>query len=940
MFQHTRLFKAYIQQRKAKTLAELSAVMKLDWLDTKDYRIINTMEGLEWAISCIEKAPIIGVDTETTGLNICNLSNDNPLKDKIVGMSISWERNQGIYIPFEHVCFTNLDKSVALTRLKPYLESKSIVTHNGLFDGKVFYDEGIRLNITQDTMLMYFNMDSTVSKGSKGLKALTTRKYGYEVIELSDIFESESDAGLFQYVEYELVKAYACADSDHTLMLFMDSFMDLLPGQIKSYRLDVRVQNELVRSEYFGKGVDMDLLKKLSAINSEDIQTLEYLIYSYVGGSLAVKHGLDPAGNMYRFNIASSQDLVDILFNKMGYEIPIGLRSKDKLSVDKYTLRALMDIPSKGEDLAFESISLPQIVERDGKQVLISSDGESVLLKWSDLRTKGCKLAHMITKCRKLEKLRSSFFAPLIQNNYEGKYFSSIKMTRAETARLVDFIQTLDASLKKLIVPLERDKKPQYLLDFDFAQIEYRVMAGEAGVTSVVEKLENPEADYHREGGSLILGKAPEDITNSERKSLKSINFGIPYGMSSRGILQSRYGIGLTEEETKEHLAEIEQMLKQWDSGLHQIAVMLNSYRDKACTPVSDATLPPHLRGRTMGRIANIMGRTRLFNLEDMTSQKRGSIRRQAGNYPIQSFAREVYCVAFCDFCDACKREGLMDVLVPDETKATGYRFENKVNIMAYIHDECLMSVDGDVNHEFLYKLIYENCMKKIKGYPRFYCGINVINNWYEGKDDKFEAPIGYVEECIKQNPPKLVPWDTDHKSLALDGITRYMIRRIDQELVSIDPRTSDGVFDLPYLVPRFKNYFVKPKVAAYIGLCAKPDDSKGWDDFGVVSIESFALYKFKDSTLRDMNGNIIHLARDSEEYKPKAGFIYEQLKEDSEEYRQWVTEYMDTAEGAFSEDDSVSALDETSETISKEVIDILNQEFIPDAEVSWSFKE
>ncbi len=937
MFQHTRLFDSYVQQRKAKTLAELKAIMKLDWLDSKDYQIVNTEEKLEWAISQIEKAPIIGVDTETTGLNICDLSSDNPIKDKIVGMSISWTRNQGIYIPFEHVCFNNIDKAWALTRLRPYLENKSIVTHNGLFDGKVFYDEGIRLNITQDTMLMYFNMDSTVSKGSKGLKALTTRKYGYEVIELSDIFESESDAGLFQYVEYELVKAYACADSDHTLMLFMDSFQDLLPGQIKSYRLDVRVQNELVRSEYFGKGINMDLLHSLSKINADDIQILETLIYQYVGGTLARMHGLEANGNMYRFNIASSQDLVDVLFHKLGYDIPQGLKDKGKLSVDKYTLRALQDIPADGPDEVFNSLTAPTLASINGKQVLLSTDGETVLLEWDKLKTKGCKLAHMISKIRKLEKLRSSFFNPLLQNNFEGKYFSAIKMTRAETARLVDFIQTLDGSLKKLIVPLAYKEKPQYLVDFDFAQIEYRVMAGEAGVTSVVEKLENPEADYHREGGSLILGKPPEDITGSERKSLKSINFGIPYGMSARGILQSRYGIGLTPEETEIHLAEIEQMLVQWDKGLHQIAVMLNNYRDKALTPVSDGSLPPHLKGRKMGRIANVLGRTRMFNLSDMSNQKKGSIRRQAGNYPIQSFAREVYCVAFCDFCDACKKAGLMDTRVPDPRRATGFRFENKVNIMAYIHDECLMSVDGDVNHEYLYKLIYENCMKKIEGYPRFYCGVNVISNWYEGKDDKFEAPVGYVQECVQHDPPVLVSWDTNHKKLALDGITDYMIRRIDRELQMIDPRTAQGYFDLPYLVPKFKNYFVKPKVSVYIGLNSKPQDDVAWDDFGAVSIESFAQYKFKQCVIKDMSGKLETLTRATDEYSPKQKPIFIEMERESEEYHRWIEEFGDVTEDSFSQQENEPSKDLT---IDDSVIDLINDEFGHDAIVSWSFKE
>ncbi len=600
--QSTREFNSQIRQRKARTLAELMCTMKLDWLARKNYSIVNTLDAFEEALVHIKVAQILGIDTETTGLNICDLSMDNPIKDKMVGMSISWERDQGIYIPFEHVLFNNLDKAYVLKRLMPYLETKSFVTHNGLFDGKVFYDEGIRLNITQDTMLMYFNLDSTVSKGSKGLKALTTRKYGYEVIELSDIFESESDAGLFQYVEYELTKAYACADSDHTLMLFMDSFQDLLPGQIRSYALDIRVQNELIRSEYFGKGIDMKLLEQLNAVNTLDMKRIEELIYTYVGGTLAAKHGMtDHKSPQYRFNISSTQDLGYVMFELLGYEVPVELQGSEKLSIDKFTLKALMNVETTDKDEIFE-----QQVTEDWMSSITDYDfvwatkKDNVLIEQKEMRYKKYKIACLVTKYRKLEKLRSSFFTPLLVNNFEGKLFSGIKMTRAETARLVDFIQTMDKYLKKLIIPLDGATKTRYIVDFDFAQIEYRVMAGEAKVTSVCEKLQNSEADYHREGGSLVIGKAPEDITGEERSSLKSVNFGIPYGMSAFGILNNRYGLGLDPEERKLRLSEIKEMLNNWDIGLHSIKEMLNRYRTSAITPVENSTLPPHFSTPTI----------------------------------------------------------------------------------------------------------------------------------------------------------------------------------------------------------------------------------------------------------------------------------------------------------------------------------------------------
>lgn len=859
---YTTLFTEYTHSRRAKTLSELKHTLNLDWLKNKDYRLINTPQGLDWAIEQIKRAPIIAVDTETTGLMIYNISDDNPLKSKIVGMSISWERNQGIYIPFRHKCFPNLDLAYVLRKLQVYLETKSIITHNGLYDAKVFYDLGIRLNITQDTFLMYFNIDSTVGKGSKGLKAITHRMYGYDVIELSDIFDSERDAGLFAYVDEEVCKAYACADADHTFMVFMDSFSSLLPGQIKAYQLDVRVQNELVRSEYEGKGIDISLLHKMNEINNKDLAVLENLIYSYVGIKLSEKHGQINYKSRYTFNISSGSDLQYVLFELLGYDIPDELQAKfaanGKVPVDKYTLKALNKPTTSEIDEVFEYLVPDDIMSSIVDMGVTGAD--AVLMYKKDLQFKAYKLPALITKYRKLMKLKTAFFAPLSKDYFAGRYFSGIKMARAETGRLVDFIQTLDKGLKKLVCPL---KPGEYLLDFDFAQIEARCMVGLSGMKELAGHLDDPEADYHREAGSLILKIPAEDMTDAERKKVKSVNFGIPYSMSAYGILQSQYGIGLSKEQRDKCLAEINDTLDLWYASMTPIKDMLNRYRDQALTPVSQTSLPSFLKGHQIGRISNPLGRTRLFYLDNASKQKQSSIRRQAGNFPIQSFAREIFCSAFCDLDDAMKKAGLIDIKVPDDTKPLGYRFENKVKIMAYIHDECLMSIDASVNPYFMYKLINDNCMKHIPGHPTYYCGINVIANWYEGKSSKFEAPVRYVWQMIETNPSVFrEPISAEEtRDQVLAGIREYCLKRVEDELARISPQANQHIYDLREIVPRFKNYAVKPLVESHLKLHRKPNkDEHGNyvnEDYVKVSIETLIAYrKYTDNVFIDLDGS------------------------------------------------------------------------------------
>lgn len=860
-------FKSSIHRREVQTLHTLKQTLDLSWLTKKDYRIINTHDQLDWVIRKCWAAPIIALDTETTGVNICNLPEDSRFKDHMVGMSLSWERNQGVYIPFDHTEFKNMELSYALRKLKPLLTKQKIITHNGLFDGKVFYDLGIKLNITQDTLLMHFSLDSRVGKGTKALKSIVRRMYGYDVIELSDIFKHAEDYGMFRYVGEELCKAYACADSDHTFMVFMDTFPALLPSQLKSYTLDIRVQNNLIRSEYFGKGINIQLLNVLDEINNRDIQAIGDFVFTYVGTYLNYKHTGQLRRTKYKFNISSSQDLTKILFNLLEYPIPPGLENK-KLSVDKHTLKAVIKLKSEESDPILDFLLPEPILTSavDYPEMRLSRDSsDALLISKEAVGDKLCKVAVWVQQYRKLFKLKGTFFSMLVRDQKRGKLFSGIKMANAETARLVDIIQTLDKLLKKAIVPLETG---EYLIDFDFAQMEYRVMVGLANMPGLKLMLDNPEKDYHREGGKLILGKPAEDIDDDERKDLKAVNFGIPYQMSAQGIVDSKEGLSLSKEEKAKAVAETEELLRKWEDKMYPISNMLNTKRREALIPIEDYLLPDFLKGSCVGKVENAIGRRRLFDLSNMSSSKKASIGRQAGNYPIQSFAREIFCESFCDFSDACIREELMDIKIPDETKPLGYRYGYKVAIMAYIHDECLMSIAPDVNPHFIYKLIYENCMKEITNHPRYYCGINVITNWYEGKSSKFEAPVRFVMEQVALNPPKLImPRSPEEiRDSVCDELKEYALRRTEEELLKISPMTAQGIYDMSEIVPRFKDYHVRPLVLTYLKPCREIPKKPEAEVLVPVIVETLLRYRGKPAIIKQLDNTYLYLTGEENE--------------------------------------------------------------------------
>lgn len=860
------------------SLNELRSKMDLSWLEKKDYRVITDESEFDAVFEEMHRYKLFGFDTETTGLNIFNLSRDNQMRDQLVGICMSWKGNQGIYLPFEHTRFKNLDKKYVLRKLGPFLESRNLVLHNGMYDGKVMYQEGILLNIVHDTRTLYFNIDSNVSRGSKGLKALSERMYGYPIIEFEDIFDTSSDYGLFRVLPEDLVKSYACADPDHTLQLFIDSFGFLTEGQRRSYALDMKLERELVRSEYYGKGVDMKLCKEFSGYNDENLERLSDAIYRYAHYLVCKKRNFDYSDSKYIFSISSSDELAHLFYNLLGYKVLKVHEDTGRPSVDKFVLKSMLREEEPGMD-EFEENLLNTIekssLAKAGYDWL--SDGDKILIDRKKFNTYKYKLPYLIQVWRKLEKDKTSFYAKLLDNNYEGKFFSDISQTSTQTARLTDFIQTLVGSLKHLIVPYNPDT--QYFIDFDFAQIEYRVMAGLSGIDWLVERLKDPEADYHREGGSIIVGKAPEDITKSERSSLKSVNFGIPYGMSAKGIMENRYGIGLPPVEREKRLKEIQDLLSTWESKLYQIANMLNSYRDKAITPVDGRLLKVPLKGKKIGRIDNPLGRSRVFYLDKMDESDIASIRRQAGNYPIQSFAREIYSMAIVRLCAALKEHGLMDIKVPDETMPSGYRLENKVVIIAYIHDECLLNVDKDVSPNLIQKLIYDNCMIELKGHPNYYCGINVVTNWHEGKEDAYEAPVKYAK-WVSENYDDLIKTyspECCQRDFVFDQIKDYMTKRVAEEICKFVPDVFETkVLYLDRVVSRFKNYFVKPKISSFWPLWREVLDSSkqspdmyknditkdlcknagfDYDDYTAVLLETYLLAVLGDLDVVYPNG-------------------------------------------------------------------------------------
>ena len=815
-----------INATKIKTLQQIKLSMDLSWVEKKDYRVIKTRREVKQIAQEIKDAGFYAFDTETTGLNIFNMKRDNPDRDILVGICLSWKQDQGVYIPFEHKRFDNVDKSDTFKILQEVFEKVPCVTHNGIYDGKVMYAEGVKLNIKHDTFHMLFNIDGDINHFPRGLKNLIEYFFHYTPIEFEDIFTYEKDYRLFRFVDEDVARIYGCSDADGTLKCFFKLMPLLQKVHYKGYKRHIELMPHIIRSEYEGKTIDIRLLKEKSDINRKDLDNIQELIFKYVGADLCYRQTGVIGNQVYKFNINSIPELSAILFTKMEYP-----RKNDR-GLDKSVLRWWAGMKTADTD------TIDPVADKVFDKDIISCDGKTVLMTRNALLYCKCRMALLIQLYRKLAKNQSSFFDPILLGTSDGKYYSSINVCRAATYRMIDVIQTLDGNLKEVVAPPE----DCYQIGYDYCQIEARCMVGLAGFATYVEMLNNPEADYHTISAAVIEKIKPIFVTKKLRKKYKPVNFGIPYGIGPKSMLEQGQGIGLSPEVYKKALAEVVEAIAKWKVGMAPVWDMLEGARDDALTPLEDeAEKPFFLRGKAVGRVMSPYGRARYFVLENLTDATIGSIRRKAGNFPIQSFAFDIYIEGIIRLGRCLEKEGLMDIKVPDDYSPLGYHFENKVVFREYVHDEVQMTIDKSINPKWMMKKIYENCIIGIEGHPTYYIGASIVKNWGESKAGDHEVPFAWLEE-LPDNLPKYGGYsDTIQHDIDMECSEFIKTRTIEEfaklgrDIWTLEEMTIEELFEFEsyYLIGKMCDYFSEGRRKAM------KEEKCGYNDEFVASLES-----------------------------------------------------------------------------------------------------
>ncbi|MDQ7032511.1 MAG: DNA polymerase I [Desulfonauticus sp.] len=219
-----------------------------------------------------------------------------------------------------------------------------------------------------------------------------------------------------------------------------------------------------------------------------------------------------------------------------------------------------------------------QIYKLAGKEFNIRSSQQLSKVLFEDLKLKGTKktatgffstsesaleslkgehpIIELILKYRTLEKLRSTYLAPLPEKvDASGRLHTTFNQLATATGRL----SSSNPNLQN--IPVRGEYGPRVrecfiapsdclLISADYSQIELRILAHFSEDPVLLKAFEQDE-DVHTATACLIFGKHKEEVNVEDRRIAKTINFGLLYGMGPQKLARE---LGITLNQAKEFI--------------------------------------------------------------------------------------------------------------------------------------------------------------------------------------------------------------------------------------------------------------------------------------------------------------------------------------------------------------------------------------------------
>ena len=461
-------------------------------IDRSRYETLLTEADLNRWVEKLNQAKLFALDTETDNLDY--------MAANLVGISFALENGEAAYLPLQLDYLgapKPLEKTTALSLLKPVLENPAIqkVGQNFKYDLTIFARNGIDVQgVAFDTMLESYVLNST---GRHNMDDLAKRYLGHQTISFEEIAGKGKNQLTFNQIPLEQAAEYAAEDADVTMKLQQVLWEKLSkePSLEKLFKeMELPLLGVLSRMERRGVLIDSDALFLQSNEIANRLSELEEQAYVLAGQP---------------FNLASTKQLQEILFDKLGLPV-IQKTPKGAPSTNEEVL----------EELAF-SHELPKV----------------------------------LVEHRGLSKLKSTYTDKLPQmvNSQTGRVHTSYHQAVTATGRL----SSSDPNLQNIPIRNEEGRRIRQafiaqegftIVAADYSQIELRIMAHLSQDQGLINAFTQGK-DIHRSTAAEIFGVALDEVTSEQRRNAKAINFGLIYGMSAFG-LSRQLGIGRADAQS------------------------------------------------------------------------------------------------------------------------------------------------------------------------------------------------------------------------------------------------------------------------------------------------------------------------------------------------------------------------------------------------------
>lgn len=543
----------------------------------KDYVFIDNFGALENLVKHLQTSKLISFHC-------------NEVQGKLIGISFSSEKGKADFVSLYGESEENIKR---VNLLKEIFENENIT--------KVVYDLKTEKHILScyacsikgncfDVQLAHYLLDSEVSHK---VDFLSEKYLSYRMAD-GDSLTKEFAKSLQTSVLKMCKSQFSDYCSEIADVLFQ--LKDILETELKNNDLyslfadmELPLVNVLFSMEQNGVRIDSAELAEFSKKLGTHKTELENQIYAFAGE---------------KFNISSPKQLSEILFTRL------------------------------------------QIVGDDKKKKTTTkqlSTAEDVLQKLASVHP----IVPLILEYRKITKLKSTYVdaLPALVNPKTGRLHTSYNQAVTATGRLssnnpnlqnIPIRTDLGKEIRKCFIPANEDF---VLLAADYSQIELRIIASLSEDEHLCDAFRAGE-DIHLATAAKIYGMDKSEISKEQRANVKSVNFGIIYGISSFGLAQQ---LGVSRKEASD-------LIEQYFESYPRVKQYIESCKENA---------------KEKGYAQSMCGRRRyLKDINSLNGNLRAFAERNAVNMPVQASSADMIKLAMIGIYRRMLSEGLQSKMI------------------------------------------------------------------------------------------------------------------------------------------------------------------------------------------------------------------------------------------------------------------------------------